>query len=113
MVVWEPRFQVHNCIQWGDYPKLCIKNIIVFKEEEGGGGTYEFKKGGRMWGPSIDDGFTINENRDGDGKVVLKIEPAELVTGGGKRRRSKSSKKRKSTKKSRKNRRKSKRRSRR
>ena len=100
MVVWDPRFKVHDCISWGDYSNLCITDVNVNKDK-GGGGTYRFEDNGKfvgvMWGPSIDDGFG-------------EIKPAEKLTLGGKRRRSKSSKKRKSTKKSRKNRRKSKRR---
>ena len=60
-LVWIPKFKVGDCIKWAGYEELCIVNIKNYPE----GGTYTFKNGGTMWGPSIDDGLDALEGLEG------------------------------------------------
>ena len=68
-VVWKPRFEVGNCITWGNHEKLCIEKI-----EEGE--TYDFEDGRSAGGQIVDNGHKFNE---GNPDLYRVIEPAKLV----------------------------------
>ena len=100
-LVWIPKFKVGDCIKWAGYEELCIVNIKNYPE----GGTYTFKNGGTMWGPSIDDGLDALEGLEGldglDGlDGVYSIAPATLLKKGGKSTRRKSNRRKSNRRKS-------------
>ena len=90
---WKPKFNVDDCIKWGDYDNLCIKSITYSKNEYGG--EYNFKPAGSKDWESIEKGWEPNDGYERPGMA-----PAILIKKGGKSNRRKSTRRKSSRRKS-------------
>jgi hypothetical protein len=99
-IEWIPKFNVGDCIDWGKYKNIYVKEIDLEKK------IYSFEERfsiGSMYGPSIDNGVdsdVLTFDDKGNRIVDKLIERAKLHVAGGKSIRRKSNRRKSNRRKS-------------